>query len=352
MSALYMPVVGAREHHGSWSDRNSLRRAHTLKPRNKWSKVENGGNRRQSRSSPVHEGTYPNESFSTYNGVDLSSMMNGDKGGLSLLLNRSSSMDVDEYEAARERQLNSIRTFGYEYLRPPGVNKTMQALIEENEEYSDAGTEDEEMQEDIGSEFDVADDQDDLMNNFNTPLENTHVRTREDGTEAPMLANPPDDEEGGDEEGLAEGEDEEGEEEEEDLDAAIPEAEDNDYEDDYDEEEYQEGFMAEEEEYDEQQLQQQPNEVPMPADDAPTANEEVTSRSATIQKVVAANNSRLSNGLMEAAVETQEDDEQETDLYFEYSSKNPNQEDELPMQQNDDAGNGDEEDDEADMSFG
>lgn len=349
MNALYMPVVGAREHHGPWNDRNSMRRAHTLKPRNKWDKVEQG-NRRQSRSSPVHEGTYPNESFSTYNGVDLSSMINYDKGGLSMLLKRSSPMDVDEYEAARERHMNSIRTFGYEYLRPPGVNKTMQALLEENEEYSDAGTEDEEMQEDIGSEFEVVDDEDDMMNNFNTPLENTH-RTREGvNADGPRLANPPQEEE---EDEVEEGDEQA--EEEEDLDAAIPEAEDNDYEDDYDEEEYQEGFMAEEEEYDEQQQpqQQESDDFAARADDSPTANEEVTNRSATIQKVVAANNSRISNGLMEAAVETQEDDEQESELYFEYSSKKSNQQDEPPAQQNDEPDNCDDEDedDEADMSF-
>ncbi|KAA8916497.1 hypothetical protein TRICI_001360 [Trichomonascus ciferrii] len=343
MNALYMPVVGAQEHHGSWSGRNSMKRAHTLKPRNKWDKSEHGGNRRQSRSSPVHEGIYPNESFSTYNGVDLSSIISSDKGGLSLLLKRSSPMDVDEYEAMRERHLNSIRTFGYEYLRPPGVNKTMQALLEENEEYSDAGTEDEEMQEDIGSEFEVVDDEDDMMNNFNTPLDNTHVRTREG--DGPRLANPPQEDEEEDEEN----DEEEEEEQEEDLDAAIPEAEDNDYEDDYDEEEYQEGFMAEEEEYDEQQ-QQQSNEVTTRLD-SPTADDEVTNRSATIQKVVAANNSRLSSGLMEAAVETQEADEQESELYFEYTTKKPNQEEEQPAQQNDEPHNCDAEDDEADMSF-
>lgn len=357
MNALYMPLVSPGDSEGVWSGRIRTNRSHTLKPRSSnsnQSKNNDSHGRRLSRNSPpVHEGVYPNESFSTVNTLDLNQLITKDKVKFSstLLMNRNNNfpIDVEEYEAAREQHLQSIRNFGYEYLRPPGVSKTMQALLEENEDYSDAGTEDEEMQEDVEGEFEVVDEdeeQEDTLHSLNNPRQAAAVA----GTPTRQQAQPPSNEEREDEE------------QEIDLDAEIPEADD---EDEYDEEEYQEGFMAEEEEYEVQQQQQQvveddydeEEEEESPSDNENSlgdgqANSSAT-RSDTIRRVVAANKykSLESKRLLRLADDGEfeegvGDNYALNELVFDYSKK---EEDEGEEEEEDcDEGS---ESDETDMSF-
>lgn len=134
--------------------------------------------------------------------------------------------NLDRIQMMRSSFLFKIRTLGYDYLRPPGILRTMQTMLEE-EEVSEAEISHNEDQDMEGGINDAASPPDERLNMTESEVEvanprnNDSMEQEEPEEEGPM-----------------------------DLDDAIPEASDNDYdlsEDVYDEDQYQEGFMTEDE---------------------------------------------------------------------------------------------------------
>jgi hypothetical protein len=141
---------------------------------------------------------------------------------------------IERDQEFRDEQQTRVREFGYDYLIPPGMTKTMRSLLEASEEdQEDVGDEDE-MIEQTGFTPEE-EDEDDFAGN-----ERLVIVGEEESDQAMRTENT----DVGDHE-------QSGDHDENDLDADIPEADDagyDDYDDDeYDEDEYQEGFMAEEE---------------------------------------------------------------------------------------------------------
>ncbi|CAN6607524.1 hypothetical protein TRVA0_003S03136 [Trichomonascus vanleenenianus] len=155
--------------------------------------------------------------------------------------------DVEYIEQLHEARLEAIRTFGYTYLRPPGVDKTMQAMLEEQDMCEEAMDQDQDQDfvDDSALAANASVQTDTFAGRRTTPHEPL-------GSEPQFLYDPSSDNialeiQTDDEEEEEEEEEEEREREREvDLDAEVPEASDNDYDDDYDEAEYQEGFMVDE----------------------------------------------------------------------------------------------------------
>uniref|UniRef100_A0A060TBV9 ARAD1D30800p n=1 Tax=Blastobotrys adeninivorans TaxID=409370 RepID=A0A060TBV9_BLAAD len=163
---------------------------------------------------------------------------------------------LDDREAQREARLYAIRTRGYDYLRPPGVTKTMEAMAEE--QYAE------------GQEFTELDNFGDSNGDQITEEQSEqHIPEPQTpqgihGDDQVAQQGPIENEIGDERMHNDMGQDAELDMEERDLDAEVPEAEpeeypDDDmdgdldaeipeaYDDDYDDEAYDQGFMVEEE---------------------------------------------------------------------------------------------------------
>lgn len=133
---------------------------------------------------------------------------------------------LDRIQMMRSSFLFNIRTFGYNHLKPPGIPRTMQTMLEEEEasEAEMSHNEDQDMEGGLNGALSPPDEQ-----LHSTESEVEAVNPEVDGS---MQQEDP------------------GEQGHMDLDDAIPEASDNDYDlsgDGYDEDQYQEGFMTEDE---------------------------------------------------------------------------------------------------------
>lgn len=162
---------------------------------------------------------------------------------------------LERDEEIRLQRLTKLREFGYDYLIPPGQYRSMRAILDDDD---DAASDEIDLDNPsnnladghgiIGTAENLETFSDDAAatdGDFQAEDIGEQRIIMNDGLEADLPVPGPQqqDELGEEEQG------EETEDVEVDLDAAIPEAEDNDYgySDDYDEDEYQQGFMAEEE---------------------------------------------------------------------------------------------------------
>lgn len=167
---------------------------------------------------------------------------------------RRGAYDVSADEEHRRQFFRSVRETGYTTLRPAGVAKTMQQLLDEADASDDEAI-------DMDAEAEAAGMADGPLDGHHGVEENELAPGTEedddgqdlDGPPVPIdasgLGTPPPP--GSADDGSDPAADEDSE---VDLDADIPEAEDNDYDDyygddGYDDNEYDEGFVASEEEY-------------------------------------------------------------------------------------------------------
>lgn len=137
-------------------------------------------------------------------------------------------------EQARMNYLESIRTFGYDYMKPPGISKTMQAVLEEEEMSDESAAEESEFEE----EEEVGEGVENDMSEF-----------EEEGEEGELLEDDPGEGQAVD---AAIGEEQEvpAEPEEVNLDDEIAEASDFEYnnsdEEDYNDQDFGDPFMVDE----------------------------------------------------------------------------------------------------------
>lgn len=66
-------------------------------------------------------------------------------------------------EEARNNYLESVRTFGFDYMKPPGITKTMQMVLEEEDASGDDYVEEEEQFMSEGEVNEIAGENDDIM---------------------------------------------------------------------------------------------------------------------------------------------------------------------------------------------
>lgn len=168
--------------------------------------------------------------------------------------------DIGQFEEFREHYLKSIRMFGYRYLRPPGIGKTMQAILDE-QQLEDDERNLEETELGHGGIDSTEENLDEEVVQINEgELNQLAVMRRAVQAEEQQEDENEDEDNDDGEADEEEDEEEEYEDEEIDLDAGIADAEDMDYDDyaddeelesevnvDYDEGQYQDRFIAEEE---------------------------------------------------------------------------------------------------------
>lgn len=329
---MYLPIVEPRQCPGLWKQSNS--RAHTLKLK------------------PSSQATH-----SSVNNVrDLFNAPNGYQN--ITVDNEEIGFNIDDQEKRYNQRIQQIRMHGWEYLRPHGIGKTMQQIFEEQEDFTDHEVDDEEAIEDHLMHQEPEESLFDLNNTTGGIVEPVRIertqdltRVGENTTDAAeqtqtaidlenIMGENSDREEEEEEEEL----DEDGG-EEVDLDADIAEAEEanySDYDDDYNENEYDEGFMAEEEYDDENELNRQVPQVPVPA---PT-NSNVLQHIAEPEQNLNMDNTSNNNNNME-------EDEDEEELVFTYEPLKADENEPVvnttvvQAEGNDD----DEDDGEGDMSF-
>ncbi|ODQ66303.1 hypothetical protein NADFUDRAFT_82163 [Nadsonia fulvescens var. elongata DSM 6958] len=236
---MYLPSIGPRDPHRLWSSHPDTF-SHTIRPRSS-SDIER--NRRRVNTANINRGGSP-----------------ATAGSLS---GSNPIFALERDEQFRSNHYNSIRTFGYDYLKPPGLGKTLQALIDATQEEEDSNGSGGNVNQDDG--LTVNEEQTINANNGNTAMDNgldgiviDEVFQTDTGNtqglpglnETQFIQGFSSDNDNDDIGNMNDIIDELSE-EERNLDDEIPSADEDNYSygDDYNDNEYDDGFMAQEEEY-------------------------------------------------------------------------------------------------------